>query len=172
MSTAEQNIDYSLIPTIEVARQLFGQETRERRTADERHFPDHGGLFVNLKKNKWYCHGESTGGDAIALIRFANGCDFKAALDWLRSHGYESFLGERPATKTIVAEYDYTDEAGKPLFQVIRYEPKDFRQRRSDGVWKGPERPVPYKLPELIASGNAPVLIAGGEKDVDNLRDA
>ena len=71
-------------------------------------------------------------------------------------------------------EYDYTDEAGKPLFQVIRYEPKDFRQRRSDGnggwIWKGPERPVPYKLPELIASGNAPVLIAGGEKDVDNLR--
>ena len=37
-------------------------------------------------------------------------------------------------------------------------------------IWKGPERPVPYKLPELIASGTAPVLIAGGEKDVDNLR--
>ena len=36
MSTAEQNIDYSLIPTIEVARQLFGQESRERTQGDER----------------------------------------------------------------------------------------------------------------------------------------
>jgi 5S rRNA maturation endonuclease (ribonuclease M5) len=113
-------------------------------------------------------------GDAIALIRFATGCDYKGAFDWLRSHGYESFLGERPTPKQTVAEYDYTDENGARLYQVVRFEPKDFRQRRSDGnggwVWKGPERPVPYKLPELIASGTAPVLIAGGEKDVDNLR--
>ena len=132
MSTAEQNIDYSLIPTIEVARQLLGQETRESTTANERHFPDHGGLFVNLKKNKWYCHGESTGGDAIALIRFANGCDYKAAFDWLRSHGYESFLGERPATKTIVAEYDYTDEA--------RHAPLPDSPLRAEGLSPAPLR--------------------------------
>ena len=76
--------------------------------------------------------------------------------------------------RQIVEEYDYIDEDGARLYQTVRYEPKDFRQRRSDGnggwIWKGPERPVPYKLPELIASGTAPVLIAGGEKDVDNLR--
>ena len=175
MSTAEQNIDYSLIPTIEVARQLFGQESRERTTANERHFPDHGGLFVNLKKNKWYCHGESTGGDAIDLIRFATGCDYKAAFDWLRSHGYESFLGERPAPKTDRPGVRlHRRGTARASIRTVRYEPKDFRQRRSDGnggwIWKGPERPVPYRLPELIASGTAPVLIAGGEKDVDNLR--
>ena len=84
------------------------------------------------------------------------------------------FSANRPTPKKIVKEYDYTDENGARLYQTVRFEPKDFRQRRSDGnggwIWKGPERPVPYKLPELIASGNAPVLIAGGEKDVDNLR--
>jgi hypothetical protein len=110
---------------------------------------------------------------AIDLIRFANDCDYKAAFDWLRSNGFESFIGERPAAKKIVAEYDYTDENGACLYQTVRFEPKDFRQRHSDGnggwIWKGPERPVPYKLPELIKSGNAPVLLAGGEKDVDNL---
>jgi hypothetical protein len=110
---------------------------------------------------------------AIDLIRFANDCDYKAAFDWLRSNGFESFIGERPAAKKIVAEYDYTDENGACLYQNVRFEPKDFRQRHSDGnggwIWKGPERPVPYKLPELIKSGNAPVLLAGGEKDVDNL---
>ena len=173
MTFAEKKIDYGLIPVIDVARNLFGPESRERTTANERHFPDRGGLFVNLKKNRWYCHGESTGGDAIDLIRFATDCDYKAAFDWLRSHGYESFLGEPPTPKKIVKEYDYTDENGALLYQTVRFEPKDFRQRRSDGnggwIWKGPERPVPYKLPELIKSGNAPVLIAGGEKDADNL---
>src|SRR4029453_7102247 len=173
MTFAEKKIDYGLIPVIDVARNLFGPESRERTTANERHFPDRGGLFVKLKKNRWYCHGESTGGDAIDLIRFANDCDYKAAFDWLRSHGYESFLGEPPAPKKVLKKYDYTDENGARLYQTIRFDPKDFRQRRSDGnggwIWKGPEKPVPYKLPELIASGNAPVLIAGGEKDVDNL---
>ena len=93
-----------------------------------------------------------------------------AAVAWIR------VISRRAAEhlRRSCQEYDYTDEAGTPLYQDIRYEPKDFRQRRSDGnggwIWKGPERPVPYKLPELIASGTAPVLIAGGEKDVDNLR--
>ena len=147
---AEKRIDYGLIPVIDVARELFGQESRERTTANERHFPDHGGLFVNLKKNRWYCHGESTGGDAIDLIRFANGCDYKAAFDWLRSNGYEQFLGEPATPKKIVKEYDYEDESGTCVSQAVRFEPKDFRQRRPDGnggwIWKGPERPVPYKL--------------------------
>ena len=65
MTFAEKKIDYGLIPVIDVARELFGQERRERTTANERHFPDRGGLFVNLKKNRWYSHGNATGGDAI-----------------------------------------------------------------------------------------------------------
>ena len=104
MTVAEKKIDYSLIPVIDVARELLGQESRERTTANDKHFPDRGGLFVNLKKNKWYCHGAGTGGDAIDLIRFATDCDYKAAFDWLRSHGYESFLGERSIPKQTVAE--------------------------------------------------------------------
>ena len=51
MTFAEKKIDYGLIPVIDVARDLFGPESRERTTANERHFPDRGGLFVNLKKN-------------------------------------------------------------------------------------------------------------------------
>ena len=53
MTFAEKKIDYGLIPVIDVARELLGQESRERTTANERHFPDRGGLFVNLKKNRW-----------------------------------------------------------------------------------------------------------------------
>ena len=31
--------------------------------------------------------------------------------------------------RRIVATYDYTNESGELLYQVVRYEPKDFRQR-------------------------------------------
>src|ERR1044071_4350667 len=40
------------------------------------------------------------------------------------------------ARKQIVSTYDYTDENGALLFQVCRFEPKDFRQRRPDASAK------------------------------------
>ena len=70
------------------------------------------------------------------------------------------------------------------FFQVVRFEPKDFRQRRkalptdeagkikNGWVWsvRG-VRLVPYKLPELLEtlSNDRPVFIVEGEKDVENL---
>ncbi|MHC4146826.1 MAG: YfjI family protein, partial [Planctomycetota bacterium] len=80
-------------------------------------------------------------------------------------------------TEKIVATYDYKDEAGKLLFQTVRLEPKDFRQRRPDGngnwIWNldGLQR-VLYRLPELLqASKQDWVFIVEGEKDVDRLYD-
>lgn len=76
--------------------------------------------------------------------------------------------------RNIAATYNYKDEEGNLLYQVVRYKPKGFSQRRPDGnndwIWnmKG-VNPVPYHLPELIRSTN-PVLIVEGEKDVENLR--
>ena len=73
----------------------------------------------------------------------------------------------------IVATYDYREGSGKPLYQVVRFEPKDFRQRRPDAsggwIWdlKGVDR-VLYRLPELMADeSNGWVFIPDGEKDVD-----
>jgi hypothetical protein len=56
---------------------------------------------------------------------------------------------------TIADTYDYSDEHNALLYQVVRYLPKDFRQRRPDGVggwiWKvGKEvRRVLFGLPTL-----------------------
>lgn len=69
--------------------------------------------------------------------------------------------------------YDYRDETGELLYQVVRFEPKDFRQRRLDGqgkwVWNlDGVRRVLYRLPELLqASRQDWVIIAEGEKDCD-----
>jgi hypothetical protein len=80
------------------------------------------------------------------------------------------------AKREIVGEYDYTDEAGKLLYQVVRFTPKDFRQRRLDGtggwVWKlGDTRRVLYHLPDVIAAveASAIVYVVEGEKDADRL---
>jgi hypothetical protein len=131
MLTAVEKIDYGLIPVIDVARELLGQETR-RTNGVERHFDGHGGLFVNLKKNRWYSHGNATGGDAIALIRFAHGCDCKAAFDWLRSHGYESFLGERADTQA--------GHQGVRLQGRARREPLPDSPLRAEGLSPAPLR--------------------------------
>jgi hypothetical protein len=75
----------------------------------------------------------------------------------------------------IEATYDYLDEAGNLLFQSVRYEPKDFRQRRPDGtggwIWNLNDiRLIPYRLPELLAADPADIVhISEGEKDVDRL---
>ncbi len=83
--------------------------------------------------------------------------------------------GTQP-TGTIVATYDYRDTDGTLLFQVCRFEPKDFRQRKPNGSggwdWsvKGIKQ-VPYRLPELLAAdAEQVVLIVEGEKDADRLR--
>ncbi len=74
----------------------------------------------------------------------------------------------------IIAEYDYKDENGKVLYQVVRYLPKSFRQRHRNGnnewVWNMDGiRRVLYHLDELKAVTNETVYYAEGEKDADNL---
>ena len=56
--------------------------------------------------------------------------------------------------RRVTEEYDYTSEDGALLYTTVRYEPKDFRQKRPDSnggwVWSlnGTVR-VPYHLAEL-----------------------
>lgn len=83
-------------------------------------------------------------------------------------------IGQAKGAK-VVAEYEYTDEAGRVLFIVVRKEPKAFVQKRPDGQWgRGDARLVPYRLPEIIAAVESGyrVYIAEGEKDVEALRRA
>ena len=71
--------------------------------------------------------------------------------------------------------YDYKDAGGNLLFQVVRFEPKSFAQRRPFNggfVWGlGEVKPVLYHLPEItqaIGDGKT-IFICEGEKDADNL---
>lgn len=75
-----------------------------------------------------------------------------------------------PEGGTLTTTYDYGDEGGQLLYQVLRYEPKAFRQRRSDGrggwIWNvAGLRLVLYRLPEVMKAET--VLVVEGEKDVE-----
>ncbi len=81
------------------------------------------------------------------------------------------------SNRKITATYDYKDESGQILYQVVRFEPKDFRQRRPDGkggwIWnlEGVRR-ILYRLQELLQANPADwVFIVEGEKDADRLYD-
>lgn len=75
----------------------------------------------------------------------------------------------------IETAYDYRDERGQLLYQVVRKIPKDFRQRKPNGLggwdWSiGAARRIIYRLPQLLKSPpEQTVYIVEGEKDVDRL---
>lgn len=116
----------------------------------------------------------SLGDDDRILLHCHAGCETKDICGQLGIL-MKSLFPDRKPTRQIVATYDYQDASGRLLFQVVRYDPKDFRQRKPDGnggwVWKlGNTQPTLYRLPQVIAAiqANAPVLFCEGEKDADN----
>lgn len=110
--------------------------------------------------------------DGKILLNCFAGCSSKAVCAAL---GIElsALFSDNGTTPRIVAEYDYRDEKGKLLFQVVRSEPKAFRQRRSDGKggwhWNlNGTRRVLYRLPAVLAEKT--LLICEGEKDCETAR--
>lgn len=115
--------------------------------------------------------------DGKILIHCHAGCDQAAVVDVLKKRGLWPETEKREAPKAkrqIAATYDYVDpDTGEIKLQVLRYEPKDFRQRRPDGnggwSWSVPasER-ILYNLPAVTRSSKL-VCIVEGEKDVHAL---
>jgi hypothetical protein len=164
-----------------VAKLLLGEPNRAVSTKDEWRYGTRGSLVVKVagpNKGTFVDHEAGGGGGVLDLVARHQGGDRKAAAEWLRRE-FPDFAGqpEPIGSHRIVATYPYRDEAGELLFEVVRREPKDFRQRRPDGAggwtWsiKG-VRMVPYHLPDLIEAlaQDRTIYIVEGEKDVDRLR--
>jgi hypothetical protein len=112
------------------------------------------------------------GDDGEVLLKCHAGCRQDALVGWARDNGHD-LSGRRPA-KSIVAEYDYCDRSGAIRYQVVRRWPKGFQQRQPDGKggWQwnmAGIKPLPYKLPQMLAAPDKPVFVVEGEKDADRL---
>jgi putative DNA primase/helicase len=110
--------------------------------------------------------------DGRVLVHCHAGCAQRAVVEALKDLGvWPDRDGNQK--RTVVATYDYTDEVGTLLYQVIRYQPKGFNQRRPNGaggwVWTAGKRQVLYRLREVV---EAPIVfVAEGEKDCEALRE-
>lgn len=125
-----------------------------------------------------------TAGEKGILLHCHAGCDFNEICRLIdidaRDLFYEpinSNTKSKPSSpgKTITDEYDYYDEQSKIVYQVVRFRPKEFRQRRPNGkggwIWsiQGVRR-VPYRLSEIIAAeAGSTIFVVEGEKDADLL---
>jgi hypothetical protein len=120
------------------------------------------------------------------LVRCHAGCEQSAVIEALKSRRLWTGTNGNPAVilpdveinlgtpkGRIVATYDYVSADGEVLYQVVRFAPKDFRQRRPVGAgWSWSVKGVPrvlYRLPEVRAAIAAAhtVYVCEGEKDAD-----
>jgi putative DNA primase/helicase len=111
--------------------------------------------------------------DGKTLVHCHAGCSQRDVIAALKSRGLWETERVAVAPRRIVATYDYRDEHGELLYQIVRFEPKDFKQRRpgpaGEWIWKKARRQVLYRLPEVLEA--AIVFVVEGEKDAEILRE-
>ncbi|MDE6881001.1 MAG: hypothetical protein K2P20_06535 [Oscillospiraceae bacterium] len=128
--------------------------------------PNHGDTHQSLSV--------SIGNGGKLLLHCHAGC---TAEDIVWSMGLtmkDLFVEDKPPTKTsgrasVVATYDYWDDAGKLLAQKLRYSDKHFSWRRpvADDKWEYNRKGVPHRL-YIAGELGGRVHICEGEKDADN----
>lgn len=168
-----------------VARHLWGDPNeRLSKPGKELRFGTHGSKSIDLEKGTWYDHENEKGGGVADLIRQETG---GAKIEsWMKDelgidlaplangHTHQEPWPIQAAQKQIKAVYPYTTQDGEIVYEVIRFEPKDFRQRRIENgktVWNlQGVTPLPYNLAELVAHPKRPIFLTEGEKDVENLK--
>lgn len=139
--------------------------------------------FVNVTTGIYHSKGATV--ETLNLFDFAlkyGGAKFGDWLTTIKHYAEDAGVAieARKDGKGRVLEacYDYVDELGEVLYQVLRYRlasgKKDFRQRRPDGRggWvydlEGTRR-ILYQLPYIIKHHTSMIFIVEGEKDADRL---
>ena len=132
------------------------------------------------------CHADSNqslsiseGDGGKVLLHCFAGCETRDILAKVGLSEKDLFNDAPPAriVKREVAWYTYTDRDGKPIVQVVRFEPKEFRRKSPDGSggwkWGGTGSAAAlYRWPQLAracAAGCARVWLVEGEKDCENM---
>jgi putative DNA primase/helicase len=150
------------------------------------HDDEHPSFRINLTKNVWRCDSCGFGGDIFDLYglrenlgrgNFPQKVSGLAKLLGINGQAVARHDGS-PGRSRIIATYDYRDDKDELVYQVVRYDPKDFRQRRPDGnggwIWNldGVHRVLFGLQPLLAADPAETIFIVEGEKDALNLQSA
>jgi hypothetical protein len=170
------------------------------RCPDKDHADKHASCDLDLEADRWICRtcpgrGRAGGGIFELVVVAGLARNYKDAAEWYkkqlgfvrddervfssngtpRKHDAASATAPNVTQNKIETVYPYTDENGKLLYELVRYVPKDFRQRRPNGsggyIWNlNDVDRVPYRLPELLAGikRGETIFAFEGEKDANS----
>lgn len=144
---------------------------------EELRWGNQGSKVINLEKGTYYDFELEQGGGCTDLIKQYGPSNISVQEFLTDVIGMQND-DEQPQLKDVddiklptkQTVYDYQDSQGKIIYQVIRYEPKTFRQRQvinGKAVWnlQGVSL-LPFRLPNILKNQTKPVYIVEGEKDV------
>ena len=160
-----------------VARHYWGEPNIKLSNGSDLRFGTNGSKSVDLGKGCWFDHENDVGGGIVSLVRHHEGIDGGAPVAQLLRDKFNIPLVPAQISDMFPNEpttYDYVDIQGELIYQVQRFYPKSFRQRRpdNDGGWiynlKGVP-PLPYLLPALLSDQQGTIFIVEGEKCADEL---
>ena len=159
----------------QVARHYKGEPTSKRGA--ELRWGTHGSFSVDLRKGTWFDHEMNTGGGVIDLVRLNEPASLNGGMSDVLAEKFGIQPQQQKAltpAKYLAKQYDYYDSDGVLRYQVQRFEPKTFRQRRPDdkGGWLynlNDVEALPYNLVGMIQNPDAPVFVTEGEKAAERL---
>jgi len=160
-----------------VARYYWGEPNIKLSNASELRFGTQGSKSVNLDKGCWYDHENDVGGGVVDLVRHHEGIADGAPVAHVLRDKFNMISSTDQVLNMFPKEpvaYDYINAQGELIYQVQRFYPKSFRQRRPDaeGRWvynlKGVPA-LPYSLPALLSDQQGTIFIVEGEKCADEL---
>jgi len=122
----------------------------------------------------WCCLGCGRQGNLATLNAMLDGVQPNDSLNHSSSlQSGDKRSGTSKSRGIPIKEYIYRDKSGQPLYKVVRYMPKSFRQMRWDGNrWRWglrDARRVLYNLHLMAKYPTATVVMVEGEKDADLL---
>jgi len=158
-----------------IARHYWGDPNEKLTSSDDIRFGTRGSKSVVPSKGAWFDHEAKVGGGVVDLVRYCENLDNKSPVGKIL---LEQF-GIQPETVAGFGQgsaefktYDYFDAQGVLAYQVQRFYPKSFKQRRPDGNggWIYNLKGVvsfPYLLPQILGRPDETIYIVEGEQCAD-----
>ena len=160
-----------------IAKHYWGEPNKKLSKKGLLRWGNAGSKELDIQRGVYFDFEENHGGGVVDIVRrYGRQTITGSVAETLqRDFGITKQTADsmQPA-KYIEKIYEYYDSDGDLRYQVLRYQPKSFRQRRPDGrggwLWNMNDvEALPYNLIDMLEQPDAPVFIVEGEKAAERL---